>query len=185
MDLGSSHCHQTIINSDGLVIHSRSVPTSEQHLRNAFADLGGNVHVHAEASELSDWVRVIINPLVSRFVISHPRSLAWIAKDSVKDDAVDARKLAELLRFNLVHEVYYEDRADRRSFKHLVVHQENLSREQARLKSKIKAASELSASFAKINEFALLARTKRRADWELIRLRRAKRPKRIFGVQAE
>ena len=139
LDLGSSYCHQTVINSDGALVRSRSVPTSEYHLRNAFADLQGDVHVHAEASELSNWVRVIINPMVTRFVISHPRSLAWIAKDSVKDDAVDARKLAELLRLNRVHEVYYEDRADRRSFKQLVVHHENLSREQARLKSKIKA----------------------------------------------
>ena len=139
LDLGSSYCHQTVINSDGALVRSRSIPTSEYHLRNAFADLQGDVHVHAEASELSNWVRVIINPLVTRFVISHPRSLAWIAKDSVKDDAVDARKLAELLRLNRVHEVYYEECASRRSFKQLVVHHENLSREQARLKSKIKA----------------------------------------------
>lgn len=122
-----------------MIIRSRSVPTSEQHLRNAFADLQGDVHVHAEASELSDWVCSIINPMVTRFVISHPRSLAWIAKDSVKDDAVDARKLAELLRLNLIHEVNYEECASRRSFKLLVVHHEQLSREQARLKSKIKA----------------------------------------------
>lgn len=139
LDLGSSHCHQTIVKSNGTLVRSRSVPTSEQHLRNAFADLEGDVHVHAEASELSNWARSIINPLVSRFVISHPRSLAWIAKDSVKDDAVDARKLAELLRLNLIHEVYYEECTDRRSFKHLVTHYEQLSREQARLKSKIKA----------------------------------------------
>ena len=98
LDLGSSRCHQTIINADGLVIRSRSVPTSEQHLRNAFADLQGDVHVHAEASELAAWSPSIISPLVSRFVIAHPPSLAWIAKDSQKDDAVDARKLAELLQ---------------------------------------------------------------------------------------
>jgi len=77
--------------------------------------------------------------MVAEVVVSHSRTLAWIGKDSQKDDAVDARKLAELLRLNRVHEVYYEDRADRRSFKQLVVHHENLSREQARLKSKIKA----------------------------------------------
>jgi len=139
LDLGSSHCHQTVINVDGAIVRSRSVPTGEQHLRAAFADLQGDVHVHAEASELSNWVRSIIHPMVSRFIISHPRSLAWVAKDSVKDDSVDARKLAELLRLGHVHEVYYEDRADRRSFKQLVVHHEQLGREQARLKSKIKA----------------------------------------------
>ncbi len=52
LDLGSSYCHQTVINSDGALVRSRSVPTSEYHLRNAFADLQGDVHVHAEASEL-------------------------------------------------------------------------------------------------------------------------------------
>ncbi len=81
LDLGSSSCHQTVINSDGGLLRSRCVPTSEQHLRNAFAELEGDVHVHAEASELSNWVRSIIHPMVSRFIISHPRSLAWIAKD--------------------------------------------------------------------------------------------------------
>ncbi len=139
LNLSLSNCHRTAINADGALVRSRSVPTSEYHLRSAFADLQGDVHVHAEASELSNWVRSIINPMVSRFVISHPRSLAWIAKDAVKDDAVDARKLAELLRLNRVHEVYYEECASRRSFKLLVVHHEQLSREQARLKSKIKA----------------------------------------------
>lgn len=139
LDLGSSHCHQTVINSDGALVRSRSVPTSEHHLRSAFADLQGDVHVHAESGELADWVRLIIKPMVKQFVVSHPRSLAWIAKDAVKDDAVDARKLAELLRLGRVHEVYYEDRANRRSFKQLVVHHEQLSREQARLKAKLKA----------------------------------------------
>ncbi len=70
LDLGSSHCHQTVINSDGVLVHSRSIPTSEQHLRLAFADLGNDVHGHAEASELAAWSRSIISPLVSRFVIS-------------------------------------------------------------------------------------------------------------------
>jgi transposase len=139
LDLGSSFCYQTVINADGAPQRARVVPTSEQHLRNAFADLRGDVHVHLEAGELSAWVHSIITPLVSEVVVSHPRSLAWIGKDAVKDDPIDARKLAELLRFNLVHAVYCEADCSRQTFKQLVVHYEDLSREQARLKSKIKA----------------------------------------------
>lgn len=104
-----------------MLVRSRSIPTSEQHLRLAFADLGNDVHLPAEASELAAWSRWIISRLVSRFVISHPSSLAWIAKDSQKDDAVDARKLAVLLRLNRVHEVYYQERLAHRSFKYLVL----------------------------------------------------------------
>ena len=82
LDLGSSHCHQTVINSDGVLVRSRSIPTSEQHLRLAFAALGNAVDLPAEASELAAGSPSIISRLVSRFVISHPPSLAWIAKDS-------------------------------------------------------------------------------------------------------
>ena len=139
LDLGSSYCQQTVINADGALQWSRSISTSERNLRNAFADLQGDVRVHVEAGELSTWVHSIIKPLVKNVVVSHPRSLAWIGKDAVKDDRIDARKLAELLRLNLVHAVYCEADNERQTFKQLVTHYEDLSREQARLKSKIKA----------------------------------------------
>ena len=139
LDLGSSVCQQTVMNAEGLVRFSRTVLTSEQHLRVAFDKLGGEVRVHMEAGELADWAGSVIGPLVSRVVVSHPRSLAWIGKDSLKDDKIDAGKLAELLRLGRVHEVYRERSQERRTFKHLVTHHEQMSREQARRKSKIKA----------------------------------------------
>ena len=108
-------------------------------MRSAFAHLNGDVRVHLEASELSDWVASIVQPLVAEVVVSHPRSLAWIGKDSQKDDKIDARKLAELLRLGRVHRVFCQSDDSRRTFKYLVVHYEHLSREQARCKSKIKA----------------------------------------------
>ena len=46
LDLGSSHCFQSIINSDGALCSARSFPTSEHHLRAAFANLQGDVRVH-------------------------------------------------------------------------------------------------------------------------------------------
>ena len=139
LDLGSSRCHQTVINADGSLQMSRSIPTSEQHLRLAFATRGDNVRVHLESGELADWVSSIIKPMVAEVIVSHSRTLAWIGKDSQKDDAIDARKLAELLRLNRTHPVYCQTDDSRRLFKQLVTHHENLSREQARLKSKIKA----------------------------------------------
>jgi hypothetical protein len=113
LDLGSSRCHQTVINADGSLQMSRSIPTSEQQLRLAFSALGDNVRVHLESGELADWVSSLIKPLVAEVVVSHSRTLAWIGKDSQKDDAVDARKLAELLRLNRTHPVYCETAEDR------------------------------------------------------------------------
>ena len=139
LDLRSSVCQQAVVNADGSPGFSRGFPTSEKNLRDAFSGFGGGASVHMEAGEIAAWVHSIIKPLVGRVVVSHPRSLAWIAKDSNKTDAIDARKLAELLRLGMVHEVYCETDGGRQMFKHLVVHHEQLSREQARMKSKIKA----------------------------------------------
>ncbi len=139
LDLGSSICHQTVLNADGSLRRSRSILTSEQSLRSAFAHFEGDVKVHLEASELSAWAHSLLKPLVSEVIISHPRSLAWIGKDSNKDDKIDARKLAELLRLNRVHQVFCQTDDVRRTFKYLVTHYEQLSREQARCKAKIKA----------------------------------------------
>ena len=139
LDMGSSLCQQAVIDSSGTLRFSRIVPTSEQHLRSAFEGLEGEVSVHLEAGELSAWAAGIIGPLVKRVVVSHPRTLAWIARDPLKTDKRDAAKLAELLRLGRVHEVYQETDNKRQTFKHLVVHYEMMSREQARQKSKIKA----------------------------------------------
>jgi hypothetical protein len=68
LDLGSSHCYQSVINQDGSLRFSRSIPTSEQHLRSAFSNLTGDVRVHLEASELSVWAHSIIKHLVSEVV---------------------------------------------------------------------------------------------------------------------
>jgi hypothetical protein len=74
LDLGSSRCHQTVINADGSLQMSRSIPTSEQHLRSAFSTLGDNVRVHLESGELADWVHSVIKPFVAEVVISHSRT---------------------------------------------------------------------------------------------------------------
>jgi len=139
LDLGSSVCQQTVLGADGGRRFSRVIATSERSLRSAFDKLEGDVRVHMEAGELASWVQSILSRQVAEVVVSHPRSLAWIGKDAVKDDKVDAGKLAELLRIGRVHEVYCEQDDKRRTFRQLVTHHEQMSREQARQKSKIKA----------------------------------------------
>lgn len=139
LDLGSSHCYQVVMNEGGKIVRSRPIPTSEQNLLSAFAGFDGDLLVHTEAGELANWVSGIIKPLVKRVVVSHPRSLAWIAKDSRKCDKLDARKLADLLRCDLTHEVFLPETQARRTFKQLVRHYDETTRAQAKLKAKLKA----------------------------------------------
>src|SRR5712692_2565028 len=139
LDLGSSAFQQVAIRTDGSVGVNRSFATSETNLRAAFADQRGEIHVHLEAGELAPWAASVIWPLVTRVVCSHPKDNAWIAKDADKCDRIDAYKLAELLRLNRFKEVHYAPDQPRRNFKQLVQHYDELTGQQARLKTKIKA----------------------------------------------
>jgi len=139
LDMGSSGFQQVAIRADGAMMLNRSFTTSEANLHSAFADQRGEIHVHLEAGELAPWAASVIAPLVTRVVCSHPKDNAWIAKDADKCDRVDAYKLAELLRLNRFKEVHYAPDQPRRNFKQLVQHYDELTGQQARLKTKIKA----------------------------------------------
>ena len=139
LDLGSSNFQQVALNHQGVSRVNRDFSTSEANLIKAFSDLKGEIHVHLEAGELAPWAAAIITPLVTRVVCSHPQSNAWIAKDADKCDRIDAYKLAELLRLNRFKEVHYAPDQPRRNFKQLVQHYDELTAQQARLKTKLKA----------------------------------------------
>ena len=139
LDLGSSYFHQVAINQGGATTLNREFVTSGANLVKAFSGLRGEIHVHLEAGELAPWAIEIIRPLVHRVVCSHPQSNAWIARDSDKCDRIDAFKLADLLRVNRFKEVRYPAAPARRDFKALVQHYDELTQQQARLKTKIKA----------------------------------------------
>lgn len=139
LDLGSTVCYQVVMDAGGKIVRSRPFATSEQNLRVAFSGFEGELRVHTEAGELADWVAQVIKPLVKQVVVSHPQSLAWIAKDARKCDRVDARKLADLLRCGLTHEVFLPVNQARRTFKQLVRHFTEATRAQAKCKARIKA----------------------------------------------
>lgn len=140
LDMGSSGFHQVGMDRDKTVLVDRAFDTSESNLIRAFEDLKGEVHVHLEAAELAAWVRRVLKGRVSRIVVGHPKSSAWIAKDPLKRDRLDAYKLADLLRMDQVHEVYYSDEDHRTVFKQIVQHYDDVTSQVIRLKNKIKAA---------------------------------------------
>jgi transposase len=139
LDLGSRHIEQVAMDYDGNVTTRRRFQTSENHLRQAFEDLKGEIHVHLEAGELAAWTREVIKPYVKSVTVGHARDNAWIAKDPNKCDKVDAFKLADLLRMRRVHPVYYADDRARRDFKQLVQHYEDLTAQEVALKAMIKS----------------------------------------------
>lgn len=140
LDMGSSGFHQVAMDKDKVLLKDRKFETSEANLIKAFEDIKGEVHVHLEAAELAAWVRRVLKGKVARIVVGHTKSSAWISKDPLKRDRLDAFKLADLLRCDQVHEVYYADEDHRTVFKQIVQHYDDVTSQEVRLKNKIKAA---------------------------------------------
>lgn len=139
LDVGSSRCHVVALNQKGERIVDRGLATTEAELTAVIGEVPGEVHVHLEAGSMAGWVRRILKPRVAGIVVGHARTSAWIAKDRLKNDRLDAFKLADLLRMGRVHPVYYPDDEDRAIFKQLVQHYDRVTQQQAQLKVQIKA----------------------------------------------
>ena len=139
LDVGSSTCHMVAVDKDGCVLEDRKIDTSEANLIAVFGAIRGEVQVHLEASELAAWIRRTLKGRVAKIVVSHAKTNAWITKDPLKRDRVDAYKLAELLRMGQVHEVYYAENQNRAVFKQIVQHYDDVTNQEVRLKLKIKS----------------------------------------------
>lgn len=119
---GSNRCHQTVINADGSLQMSRSIPTSEQHLRLAFSALGDRVRVHLESGELADWVSSVIKPFEAArrtkkdnsFKRAFEQSLE-ITKNTVHARLSAQRKILATLRAMWLSTQPYRDPVEARS----------------------------------------------------------------------
>lgn len=137
VDVGSKSFHLAATDPAGTVVRDQRYDTSRQNLLRSVEGFGGEVWVHLEASAMARWVRSVLRGHVARIVVSHPKTNAWIAKDPLKKDKVDALKLSKLLRMGEVHEVYYGT-DDLGALKELVQHYDDVTEQEAELKVRIK-----------------------------------------------
>jgi len=70
--------------------------------------LRGSLHVTFEEGTCVAWLHDLFKPQVTQVLVCDPRKNALL-KVGNKSDRIDSRKLAELLRSNLLRSVYHED----------------------------------------------------------------------------
>lgn len=142
LDIGSTKCHFVAIDKKGTFCKESKFCTKESNLRREITSLDARLKIHMEVSTLSEWVRdILLNHVsgVEQVVVSDPKTMAWIAKDALKRDSLDAWKLAEFIRIGRTHPVYYSDDRSMSDFKKTVQNYEDMSRQQTRIKNKIKS----------------------------------------------
>ncbi len=140
IDIGSSKSAICALDKlTGKTLYEREVATDAGALVRAIKSVEGQLEVHFESGELARWMYKLLKPHVTDVSVSRPKSNAYIARDPLKNDPLDARKLAELKRAGLVHAIYMSTDDDIYEFKRLVQHYERLTQGEARQKNQIKA----------------------------------------------
>jgi len=140
IDIGSSKSAICALDKlTGETKYEREVATEAEAIVRALKSIEGELEVHFESGELARWMYKLLKPHAKEVCVSHPKSNAYIARDPLKDDPLDARKLALLKRAGLVHAIYMSDDDDIYEFKRLVQHYERLTQGEVRQKNQIKA----------------------------------------------
>ncbi len=106
MDLHQATISVAVINSAGKLTMESVIETKTATILQFIRGLRGNLHVTFEEGISAAWLYDLVVPHVTKVVVCNPRKNALL-KSGNKNDRIDARKLAELLRAGLLSPVYH------------------------------------------------------------------------------
>lgn len=118
IDLGAKRCWAATRNAVGDLTDQSSFPTSEQNLIAYVKAQKGERTVLLEECDLAGWAQKVLRPHASKVAVSNPKLNLWIHRDAVKNDKIDAAKLAQIAWMGNYREVYHT--ADERIY-HLLL----------------------------------------------------------------
>ena len=106
LDVHQATISVAVLNASGKLVMESILETKAATLLQFLAGLRGNLSVTLEEGTWAAWLYDVLKPHVAHLVICNPRKNALLKAGS-KSDRIDARKLAELLRGNLLESVYH------------------------------------------------------------------------------
>src|SRR2546430_6461942 len=112
MDVHQATISVAVMDAGGKLIMECLLETKAATIVEFIEGLHGTLSLTFEEGTSATWLHDLLKPHVSRLVVCDPRKNALL-KDGSKNDRVDARKLAELLRTNQVKPVYHEKHGTR------------------------------------------------------------------------
>lgn len=127
-----THCafsEMAVVTSSGRLTRRERVDTTIPALIEAITSVRRPRQLTFEEGPLAGWLYRYLEPHVDELIVCDPRRNALVAKDSDKDDAIDAAKLAQLLRGGYLKPVHQADSLDRATFKeHVALYHDRVSR---------------------------------------------------------
>lgn len=159
IDLHKNYSIAAVQDSAGNSVLEERLPNEETAVREFFQEADAPLRVALESTMNWHWLYDLLEAEGIETKLVHPKGVKAIAAARLKNDRVDARMLAHLLRTNLLPESYVAP-AEVRELRELVRHRAALVRMQTRLKNRIRAL--LAKRNLKLGARSLMSRVARR-----------------------
>jgi transposase len=150
------HCGFTelaAIGPRGRVIRRQRMATSIPEILAGLEHVGQPRVVVLEEGPLADWLMRGLSEKGERVIVSDPRRNALIAKESDKDDPIDALKLAQLGRGGYLRMVHHPQTLERMVFKRRVALYHDRVRQRVRHANRVMAQARMHGVFVREQAF--------------------------------
>jgi transposase len=137
MDIHKEAISIAVLNFSGRLVMECVIETKAGTILQFIQGLSGSLHITFEEGTWAAWLYDLLKPHVTKIVVCNPRRNALL-KEGSKSDRIDACKLAELLRSNLLRPVYHGEHGVR-TLKELARSYLTISKDLARVMSRLKA----------------------------------------------
>ena len=108
LDVHQATISATVLDSTGKLVMEAILETKAEAILQFVHGLRGSLNVTFEEGTCAAWLHDLLKPHVTQVLVCDPRKNALL-KVGNKSDRIDSRKLAELLRSNLLRPVYHEN----------------------------------------------------------------------------
>jgi hypothetical protein len=109
MDVHTATICVVVLDAAGKLIMESIIETKGSTILQFIHGLRGDLYVTFEEGTWAAWLYDLLKPYVTNIVVCNPHRNALL-KEGSKSDRIDARKLAELLRADLLRPVYHGDK---------------------------------------------------------------------------
>src|SRR5580692_155451 len=137
LDVHQATISVAVLDSAGNLVVEAILETKAETILQFIHGLRGSLHVTFEEGTCAAWLHDLLKPHVTQVLVCDPRKNALL-KAGNKNDRIDARKLADLLRSELLAPVYHGENGVR-VLKELARSYLTLTRDTTRVMNRLKA----------------------------------------------
>ena len=137
LDVHQATISAVVLDSTGKLLMESILETKAATILQFIHGLRGSLHITFEEGICAHWLHDLLKPHVSQVVVCDPRKNALL-KAGNKNDRIDARKLADLLRSGLLSAVYHGENGIR-TLKELARSYLAVTQDLTRVRNRLKA----------------------------------------------